>query len=136
MVGSLLVGVLAHRVRGLYGIAAALALFVAGVSAAFLWDAWQVYLVAGVLFMLSWSVYFPFQFGLLADFDRGGVLAAIMPAVTGGGFTLGPAVGGVLMARGGIGAILGWGSGCLLLSTLACVVLYRISRRNPHDMAG
>jgi predicted MFS family arabinose efflux permease len=136
MVGSLLVGVLAHRVRGLYGIAVAFALFVASVLTAFLWDAWQVYLVAGVLFMLSWSVYFPFQFGLLADFDRGGALAAIMPAVTGVGFTVGPAVGGVLMARGGTGAILGWGSGCLLLSTLACVALYRISRRTAHDLAG
>jgi predicted MFS family arabinose efflux permease len=136
MVGSLLVGVLAHRVRGLYGIAAAFTLLAASLAGAFLWDAWQVYLVAGVLFMLSWAVYFPFQFGLLANFDRSGALAAIMPAVTGLGFTVGPAVGGVLMASGGSGAILGWGALCMLISTLACVALHRISRSNTHDMAG
>jgi predicted MFS family arabinose efflux permease len=136
MVGSLLVGVLAHRVRGLYGIAAAFALLATSLAAAFLGNGWQIYLVAGVLFMLSWAVYFPFQFGLLANFDRSGALAAIMPAVTGLGFTVGPAIGGVLMARGGIGAILGWGAGCMLISTLACVVLHRVSRSNMHDMVG
>jgi predicted MFS family arabinose efflux permease len=136
MVGSLLVGVLAHRVRGLYGIAAAFALLATSLAAAFLGNGWQIYLVAGVLFMLSWAVYFPFQFGLLASFDRSGALAAIMPAVTGLGFTVGPAIGGVLMARGGIGAILGWGAGCMLISTLACAVLHRMARSNTHDMAG
>jgi predicted MFS family arabinose efflux permease len=128
MVGSLFVGVLAHRVRGLYGIGAAFALLTASLLAAYLWDAWQIYLVAGVLFMLSWAVYFPFQFALLANFDRSGALAAIMPAVTGVGFTVGPATGGVLLAQGGIGAVLGWGGGCMVISTLACVALHRISR--------
>jgi len=136
MLGSILVGVIAHRVRGLYGIAAAFALLATSLAAAFLWDAWQVYLVAGVLFMLSWAVYFPFQFGLLAHFDRSGALAAIMPAVTGLGFTIGPATGGLLMARGGIGAILGWGALCMLVSTLACVALHGHSRSTKHDMAG
>ncbi len=129
MAGSLAVGAFAHRVRGLQGIAAAFTLFAASIAGAFFWNDWRVYLMVGVLFMLSWSVYFPFQFGLLAGFDRGGRLAAIMPAVTGAGFTLGPALGGVLMAKGGIGAILGWGCGCLTVSTLACVELHRISRR-------
>jgi predicted MFS family arabinose efflux permease len=136
MSGSLAVGIFAHRVRGLQGIAGAFIVFIVSIAGLLLWNDWQVYLIAGVLFMLAWSVYFPFQFGLLAEFDSGGRLAAIMPAVTGAAFTVGPALGGLLMAKGGIGGILAWGSACLGISTLACVGLYRISRRDRHDMAG
>jgi predicted MFS family arabinose efflux permease len=127
MIGSLAVGIFAHRVRGLQGIAVAFVVFILSISGLWLWNDWRVYLVAGVLFMLSWSVYFPFQFGMLAEFDRGGRLAAIMPAVTGAAFTIGPALGGVLMAKGGIGVILAWGFACLSMSTLGCVGLYRFS---------
>jgi predicted MFS family arabinose efflux permease len=128
MVGSLAVGLLAHRVRGLQGIAVAFALFATSIAATFLSNDWLVYLIAGVLFMLSWAVYFPFQFGLLANFDRGGALAAIMPAVTGAGFTIGPALGGLFMAQGGTGAILSFGFGCVVLSTIGCMWLHRVSR--------
>jgi predicted MFS family arabinose efflux permease len=130
MVGSLLVGLFAHRIRGLQGIAMAFVLFSVSMAATFISDDWRVYLVAAVLFMLSWAVYFPFQFGLLAKFDRGGSLAAVMPAVTGGGFTIGPALGGIFLAKGGTGGILAWGFGCVLLSTLACIWLHRVSRRS------
>lgn len=125
MVGSLAVGLIAHRISGLQGIAVAFVLFALSLVGNLFWNEWQVYLVTGVLFMLSWSVYFPFQFGLLARFDQRGKLAAIMPAVTGAGLTVGPAFGGVLLARGGIGAILGFGLGCVVVSTLACVWLHR-----------
>ncbi len=125
MVGSLTVGLVAHRISGLNGIAVAFVLFLLSLAGNLLWNEWQVYVVTGVLFMLSWTVYFPFQFGLLARFDHRGTLAAIMPAVTGTGLTVGPAIGGVLLARGGIAAILGFGFSCMLVSTLACVWLHR-----------
>ncbi len=128
MTGSLLVGVFARHLRGLQGIALAFTLFAASLGITFLWNDWRVYLAAGVIFMLSWSVYFPFQFGLLADVDRDGALAAIMPAVTGAGFTVGPALGGIFMDTGGVGAILAWGFGCVSLSTLGCVWLMRMAR--------
>lgn len=140
MVGSLAVGLIAHRISGLQGIAVAFVLFALSIVGNLLWNEWQIYVLTGVLFMLAWSVYFPFQFGLLAGFDRRGTLAAIMPAVTGAGLTVGPALGGVLLARGGIGAILGFGLACVLVSTLACVWLHRQSvsgQQTPggqHDM--
>lgn len=128
MAGSLLVGVFARHLRGFQGIALAFTLFAISLGITFLWDDWRVYLAAGVIFMLSWSVYFPFQFGLLADADQDGALAAIMPAVTGAGFTVGPALGGIFMDMGGVGAILAWGFGCVSLSTLGCVWLTGLVR--------
>lgn len=129
MTGSLAVGLFAHRVRGLQGIAGAFGVFVISIAGLLLWTDWRVFLLAGVFFMLSWAVYFPFQFGLLAEFDRGGRLAAIMPAVTGAAFTVGPAIGGVLMAKGGASGILTWGFACMSVSSLVCVALYQLSRR-------
>lgn len=125
MVGSLAVGIFTSRISGLKGIAFAFALFVVSLATALYRPEWQAYVATGILFMLSWSVYFPFQFGLLATFDQRGTLAAIMPAVTGIGLTVGPAIGGVLLARGGTGSILGFGLACMLASTAACVWLQR-----------
>jgi predicted MFS family arabinose efflux permease len=124
MAGCLAVGLVAHRLGELRGMVVAFALFTLSLAGIFFRNDWQVYLATGVLFMLSWSLYFPFQFGLLATFDRRGTLAAIMPAVTGTGLTVGPALGGVLLARAGTGAILGFGLGCVLISTLACIWLH------------
>jgi predicted MFS family arabinose efflux permease len=133
MMGSLAVGLLAHRIRGLLGVALAFALFMVSIAAAFMSNDWRVYLIAGVLFMLSWAIYFPFQFGLLAAFDRGGSLAAIMPAVTGLGFTIGPALGGIFLARGGTGAILCLGFACRSARLPAWVCI--ASQGDWHDMA-
>lgn len=127
-VGSLAVGVVAPRIGELRGMVVAFALFALSLAGSLLWNEWQAYIATAVVFMFSWSLYFPLQFGLLARLDQDGTLAAIMPAVTGLGLTIGPAVGGMALAKGGVGAICGFGLACVLASTLASVCVVRRAR--------
>jgi predicted MFS family arabinose efflux permease len=124
MTGSLLVGILAHRLSTVTGLAAGFATTVIGLVMLTTSRHWITYLAGVSLFFFSWGVYFPFQFRLLAQVDAGGRMAVLIPLMTGGGFTLGPAVGGLLLAAGGTPLVCTFGGTCLIASTIGAAYLH------------
>ena len=129
MGGSLLIGFLAHRVSIAAGLLVGAAVAILGLAMLVSSAGWQPYLVAVSLFFLSWGLYYPFQFKLLADTDGSGGTALLIPLVSGGGFTLGPAIGGRLLEAGGAGLLCSFGAFCVALSTVSALLLYW---RRPH----
>jgi hypothetical protein len=60
---------------------------------------------------------------LLARVDAVGQRTLLIPLVTGGGLTLGPALGGLLMAAGGAPAVCLFGIACVTVSTASATHL-------------
>lgn len=136
MGGSLLVGFFAPRIRVGAGLVAGAALAMAGLALLVGSMSWQGFLLAVCLFFFSWGVYYPFQFKLLADADRDGRCAVLIPLVSGGGFTIGPALGGWALQTGGAVLLCGLGAVAVALSTVVALLLRRrISREYPHALA-
>jgi predicted MFS family arabinose efflux permease len=132
MAGSLTVGFVAHRLSTLAGLTSGLCLLLVGIVGLALWDAWQVYLVATIFFYFAWSFQYAFQFKVLAAVDRGAKIVGIVPAVTFGGLTIGPAIGGVLLSLGGSVALCVFGLTCVLASVAGAVHLqFRLTTSNP-----
>ena len=122
--GSVLVGILAHRLSTVTGLAAGFVTTVIGLLLLAASHDWVTYLAGVSLFFFSWGVYFPFQFRLLAQVDAGGKMAVLIPLMTGGGFTVGPAIGGLLLASGGTVLVCGFGGACLVASTVGVAYLH------------
>lgn len=129
MAGSLLVGVLAHRLSTVVGVTSGLAIVIAGLLILIASNSWQPYLVGVSMFFFVWGFYYPFQFKLLANVDIGGKLTVLIPVVTAGGLALGPAIGGLLLAGGGAALVCAFGIACVIGSTAAAVHLHFYSTR-------
>jgi predicted MFS family arabinose efflux permease len=124
MAGSLLVGFAAHRLGAVAGLTIGCSLASAGFFALVPSGSWQLYLMAVGLVFFAWGFYIPFQFRLLAHVDAGGTRTFLIPLVTGGGVTVGAAIGGLLIAHGGTLAVCIFGFACVAASTLGAMHLH------------
>jgi predicted MFS family arabinose efflux permease len=124
MAGSLLVGFLAHRLSTLAGLGLGLTLALGGLTILASADHWFAYLAAVSLFFFSWGIYYPFQFSMLANADRSGGMAVLIPLATGAAFTVGPALGGHLLSAGGATLLCAFGAVCILASAAVSTRLH------------
>ena len=113
LAGSLVAGALADRLRVQIGLAIGLAVIV-GSLALLLTGSFYPYMAAICGLYFAWAYQFPFLFGCLADSDRGGRIAVMTPIATGGALTVGPAIGGLILAHSGLTMLC---IGCLALTT-------------------
>jgi predicted MFS family arabinose efflux permease len=128
--GSLLVAFAAHRLSALKGVTAGYCLVLAGLlGLGAMGGGWPLYLAGVTLFFFAWGFYIPFQFTLLARVDAVGQRSLLIPLVTGGGLTLGPALGGLLMAGGGASAVCVFGFACVTASTASATHLRYLMKR-------
>ena len=67
---------------------------------------YMIYLVGGSLFLLSLNFVFPFQMGILAEFDRDGSMAVTALVVQLACLASGPYLGGLVLAHAGDGAMI------------------------------
>jgi predicted MFS family arabinose efflux permease len=123
MAGSLLVGFAAHRLSAATGLTTGYSLVLAGLVALSASGGWVLFLGAISLIFFAWGFYIPFQFTLLARVDVVGQRTLLIPLVTGGGLTLGPAIGGLLIATGGTAAVCVFGFACVTASTAGAMHL-------------
>ena len=130
MAGALLVGFAAHRLSNVAGLTTGYSLALAGLVGLAGSGVWPLYLAAVAAFFFSWGFYVPFQFTLLAHVDAAGNRPLLVPLVTGGGLTLGPAIGGLLMAHGGTTAVCIFGFACVTASTASSIHLHCLSMRD------
>jgi len=135
MIGSLAVGFAAHRLSTMQGLAIGMAALVASLAGLVASDEWQAFLVSASLFSFSWGFYFPYQFRLLARVDQS--VTGVMPAITGGGLTIGPAVGGVLLATSGTASVCAFGLAAVTASAASTIHITFRSRawENSYDVA-
>lgn len=131
MAGSLLVGFSAHRLGAVAGLTIGCSLASAGFFALVGSGNWELYLVAVALVFFAWGFYVPFQFRLLAHVDAGGTRTYLIPLVTGGGVTVGAALGGLLVAHGGTRALCMFGFACVAASTVGAMHLHYRSAYGP-----
>ncbi|MGH8250570.1 MAG: MFS transporter [Steroidobacteraceae bacterium] len=129
MVGSLAVGVVAHRLSTVAGLVTGFLVLIAGLLGLVALDEWQAFLVSAVLFFFSWGFYFPFQFRLLARVDDERSVSGIMPAITSSGLTIGPAVGGILLVAGGAGSVCAFGLAAVVASLVSTLHINARSKR-------
>jgi predicted MFS family arabinose efflux permease len=132
--GSLLVAFLAHRFSAVAGLLSGLAIILAGLLALVFSSSWQLYVAAVSLFFFAWGFYYPFQFRLLSKVDVGGKITILTPLVTAGGFTLGPAIGGLLLAAGGTPLVCAFGTACVIASAVAALHLQFRWARNGETV--
>jgi predicted MFS family arabinose efflux permease len=133
MAGSLLVGFAAHRLGAATGVATGYSLVSAGLVALSSSGGWPLFLAAIALIFFAWGFYIPFQFTLLARVDAVGHRTLLIPLVTGGGLTLGPAIGGLLIAAGGTSAVCVFGFACVTASTASAMHLRFQQKRFCHE---
>jgi len=124
MAGSLLVGLSAHRLSAVAGPTVGYSLVLAGLLALVVSGSWQLYLSGVVLLLFAWGFYIPFQFRLLAHVDAVGTKSLLVPLVTGGGLTIGPAIGGFIISAGGTAGVCIFGFACVTASTAGAVHLH------------
>lgn len=82
--------------------------------------AWGVY-----LFMLSFSAFSAYQFGIATDYDSSGFTAAWASTASYGGFAIGPALAGVSSTAFGPDAVVWVGICTLIYAAITCAVLLR-----------
>jgi predicted MFS family arabinose efflux permease len=135
MVGSLAVGFVAHRLSTVKGLVVGLVALLASLVGLVAFNSWQIFLLSAVLFSFSWGFYFPYQFRLLARVDQ--QVTGVMPAITGGGLTIGPAVGGFLLSTSGTAAVCVFGLASVVVSVATTFHINLRSQRmgRSYDMA-
>ena len=135
MVGSLAVGFVAHRLSTIKGLVVGLVALLASLIGLVFLNAWQIFLLSAVLFSFSWGFYFPYQFRLLARVDQ--QVTGVMPAITGGGLTIGPAVGGFLLSTSGTATVCVFGLAAVVMSAATTFHINLRSQRmgSSYDMA-
>jgi predicted MFS family arabinose efflux permease len=130
LAGSLAAGAVAGRLARTTGLLVGTAILVCGlVGLALPLGAWG-FAASLWLFAFAWPFQYAFQFGLLAAVDRGGRIATLTPAITGGGLTLGPALGGLLLAGYGVPAL---GLFCIICVAIAVAGAISIGRRAANE---
>ena len=129
MAGSLSVGLIAHRLGTLKGLAAGLLITLSGLTLIVAADLWTGYLLATILFVFGWGFHFPFLFRQFAQVDSSSRVALLIPLMTGGGFTLGPSIGATVLVAGGTSAVCAFAALCATASTLAMTALNYASTR-------
>lgn len=85
--------------------------------------AWGVY-----LFMLSFSAFSAYQFGIATDYDPSGFTAAWASTASYGGFAFGPALAGVSSTAFGPNAVVWVGICTLVYAAITCAILLRRTR--------
>jgi predicted MFS family arabinose efflux permease len=85
--------------------------------------AWGVY-----LFMLSFSAFSAYQFGIATDYDPSGFTAAWASTASYGGFAFGPALAGVSSTAVGPNAVVWVGICTLLYAAIICTIPLRRTR--------
>ncbi len=70
---------------------------------------------AACLLSFTWAAQYPFMFRRLSELDRSGRWATLTPVATASALSVGPALGGVLLQRSGLGAV----DAAFLILTLA-----------------
>jgi len=128
MCGALLVAFYAHRLRVATGLMLGVLAVLAGLSALMISNDWKLYVAAASLFFFAWGFYYPFQFKVLADLNRGAEMTTLLPLMTGGGLAIGPAVGGLLLSTGGTALLCSFGIACVVASTLGSLHLLSRAR--------
>lgn len=126
LAGSLAASVAAGRLARTTGLLVGTVILACGVAGLALpIGAWG-FAVSLWLFAFAWPFQYAFQFGLFAAVDRGGRIVTLTPAITGGGLTLGPAIGGLLLAGFGLPVL---GLFCLVCVAIAVTGAIHIGRR-------
>lgn len=115
LAGSAVAGIVADRLPRNACLMGGMAMLVAGIAGLGLSSGPWGFAAALWLFAFAWPFQYAFQFGLLASTDPGGRIVALTPAITGGGLTIGPALGGVLLQN--------WGLTVVSLFCLACTAI-------------
>lgn len=115
LAGSAAAGIVAGRLSRSVGLICGLAILAAGIGGLALSSGPWGFAAALWLFAFAWPFQYAFQFGVLAATDPGGRIVALTPAITGGGLTIGPALGGVLLEN--------WGLAVVSLICLACTAI-------------
>lgn len=132
LAGSLVAGAVAGRLSRTAGLLIGTAILACGIAGLALpIGAWG-FAASIWLFAFAWPFQYAFQFGLLASVDRHGRVATLTPAITGGGLTLGPALGGFLLADLGVA---GLGLFCLACVAIAVGGAIGVGRRANRDAA-
>lgn len=112
LAGSAAAGIVADRMSRSVGLLCGVAMLAAGIAGLGLSSGPWEFAAALWLFAFAWPFQYAFQFGLLAASDPGGRIVALTPAITGGGLTIGPALGGILLEN--------WGLTVVSLFCIAC----------------
>ena len=102
LAGSLVAGAVAGRLARTTGLLLGTLILAAGIIGLALPIGVWGFAVSVGLFAFAWPFQYAFQFGLLASVDRRGRIVTLTPAITGGGLTLGPALGGILLSEFGV----------------------------------
>lgn len=110
LAGSLIASALAERLPIGPGLAIGTLVLIAGIAGLSLPIGTTGFMIAVWLFAFAWPFQYAFLFGLLAAVDRSGRIVSLTPAITGGGLTIGPAIGGFLLQHLGLGTV---GTFCL-----------------------
>lgn len=132
LAGSFAAGAIADRVGRKPGLA--IGMLVIGVSlCCLLAPGFWPYATAICGLSFAWAYQFPFLFRCLAETDRDGEVALLTPVATGGALTVGPAIGGYLLARGGPEIL---ACACLGLTAFATVLSVVLGRAQPRPREG
>lgn len=133
VLGALFVAILAHRLSDISGVIAGSCMVLCGLTGLVVSHDWRAYLAAVSVFFFAWGFFYPFQFRLLTRTDADNGITVLLPLMTGGGFTAGPALGGLLLTAGGPLPLCIFGAVCVAASTAAAMHLYFRCRGNGKN---
>jgi predicted MFS family arabinose efflux permease len=110
--GALAAAALASRLSMRQGLLIGSAVLILSIAGILAFDGFAIYTASACLFTFAWPFLLAFQFGFLARADRFGRMGTLMPAMTGSGLAIGPAMGGVLLQYGGLLSVCIFGLVC------------------------
>ena len=132
LLGSFAAGAIADRIERKLGMA--LGMLTIGISlGSLLTPGFWPYATAICGLTFAWAYQFPFLFRCLAETDRDGGVALLTPVATGGALTVGPAIGGYLLANGGPEVL---SCVCLGLTAVATILSAALGRTRAQQVEG
>ncbi|KQS05007.1 hypothetical protein ASG11_12735 [Sphingomonas sp. Leaf357] len=122
LAGSLASGAVTDRLRLGIGLGFGIALIVASLVMMFV-GGFAPFTVGVCGLYFAWTFQFPFLFECLVAVDRDGRATVLTPVATGGGLTIGPAIGGFVLQNGSLSLLC---LTCLALTLAGTVLAWRI----------
>jgi predicted MFS family arabinose efflux permease len=111
---SLLVSALGSRVSSLIGLAVACGTVLGGVTLLSFANDVAILTLGAIVFMMGWTAYVPYAFGVTSSLDLTGTLSVLASATACAGFSLGPIMAVPVISRWGLGAVPGLTFGLIL----------------------
>lgn len=130
LAGSFAAGAIADRIGRKTGLTIGLLVIAASLGLLLAAGFWP-YAIAICGLSFAWAYQFPFLFRCLAETDADGRVALLTPVATGGALTVGPAMGGFLLARGGLETL---SFACLALTAVATILAAILGSRRVRQL--